>query len=1083
MIHVVSPEPILLPFLQQFGADLTKAYVAAVATSAQPEDQLKSPMKQLLEAAGAAFDRTVVATTESHTDLGVRPDIGLSDPDLLIGHIELKAPGLGARAKNFSGKHDKEQFKKLSDHPNLVYTDGNEWALYREGKLVGAVVTAPGDVRADGAATYSAKEAMLLEQLLRDFLGWTPIVPKSPKQLAELLAPLTRLLREEVRTALASSSSALSTLAGEWRDVFFPDADDARFADAYAQTVTYALLLARVEGELELKDHAADRLDARHGLLAQVLRVLEQPAARAEVESAVGLLERAIAAVDPEALAKGAKGNDIWLYFYEDFLAAYDPKLRKQAGVYYTPAEVVQAQVTLVAELLRDRFARPLGFADDDVSVLDPAVGTGTYLLAALQHGLETASAGFGAGHRAAKATVMAQSFHGFERLIGPYAVAHLRLARDVLAAGGQLPPEGAQVYLTDTLESPHAAPPGFAHVPLFEKKLAEENSRARKVKAEVPVLVCLGNPPYFRETIEPGEGGVERQGRWIKRGDEDKPGGGILQQFVKGAPGVHVKNLYNLYVYFWRWALWKVFENPAATGEGIVSFITASSYLRGPGFVQMRRHMRETFDELWILDLGGEGRGARKSENVFAIQTPVAIAIGVRTKPGDAAISATVRYARVDGPRAAKLAELKAIEGFASVDWRPCYDGWEQPFLPVGQGDYFSWPLLTDLFPWQHSGAQFKRTWPIAPTRETLGARWDALTAAQPDHRIELFHETRDRKVGKHYNSLTVDEELATVGSLAAGQPAPAPMRYAYRAFDRQYCLADSRLGDFLRPVLWRSQSARQLFLTSHLGDVLGDGPAGAATSSPPDMHYFSGRGGKDVIPLWRDANAQMANVTAGLLEAIGANSPEDLFSYCYAVLAAPDYTGGFAEELEVPGPRLPLTRDGDLFDRAVALGRELIWLHTFGERFPPTGQAAGTVPKGKAEAREPVPQTADGYPEQRWYDEETQTLHVGAGTFAPVSKAVRAFSISGLDVIGSWLDYRMKDGAGRRSSDLDKIRPKTWPAEFTEELLKLIWILERTVELGPQLNELLEQIAAGPVFVATDLPEPTDAERQPPS
>jgi hypothetical protein len=394
--------------------------------------------------------------------------------------LELKAPGLGARPKTFVGKHDKEQFKKLGDHPNLIYTDGNEWALYRKGALVGAVVTAPGDVRTHGATTYSAKEALGLEQLLRDFLQWEPIVPKSPKQLAELLAPLTRLLREEVRTALATSSSALSTLAGEWRDVFFPDADDASFSDAYAQTVTYALLLARVEGELELKDHAADRLDARHGLLAQVLRVLEQPAARAEVESAVGLLERAIAAVDPEVLATSAKGNDIWLYFYEDFLAAYDPKLRKQAGVYYTPAEVVQAQTTLVAELLRDRFGKPLGFADDRVTVLDPAVGTGTYLLAAFQHGLDAAGAAYGAGHRAAKATVMAKSFHGFERLIGPYAVAHLRLARDVLAAGGQLPPEGAQVYLTDTLESPHAAPPGFAHVPLFEKKLAEENARAQ---------------------------------------------------------------------------------------------------------------------------------------------------------------------------------------------------------------------------------------------------------------------------------------------------------------------------------------------------------------------------------------------------------------------------------------------------------------------------------------------------------------------------------------------------------------------------------------------------------------------------
>ncbi len=108
---------------------------------------------------------------------------------------------------------------------------------------------------------------------------------------------------------------------------------------------------------------------------------------------------------------------------------------------------------------------------------------------------------------------------------------------------------------------------------------------------------------------------------------------------------------------------------------------------------------------------------------------------------------------------------------------------------------------------------------------------------------------------------------------------------------------------------------------------------------------------------------------------------------------------------------------------------------------------------------------------------------MHVGEGTFGPVSKALRGFSVSGLDVLGSWLDYRMKDGAGRRSSDLDKIRPATWPAEFTEELLKVIWILERTVELGPELDSLLDEIVAGPVFLAADLPEPTEAERQAPS
>ena len=598
--------PLLRSALDEFGASLTANFRAARAVPAQPEDQLKPPVTRLIQAAGGAFNLDIVARTEaSASEFGVRPDVGVSVDQLLTGHIELKAPGKGARGRAFTAEHDRAQFKRLSDHPNLIYTDGNEWALYRRGSAVGRVVTATGDVRSDGAAAYSDGECQSLEELLRDFLLWQPIVPTSPKALAEALAPLTRLLREGVLAALRDEGSNLSRLASEWRSIFFPDADDARFADAYAQTVTYALLLARVEGETDLHDHAADRLDARHDLLAQVLRVVAQPAAREEVEVPVSLLERAIGAVDPGELARRARERDIWLYFYEDFLAAYDPRLRRQSGVYYTPAEVVEAQVTLVAELLREQFDLELGLAEPDVVVLDPAVGTGTYLLAALEHGAETAERAFGPGARSERTSSMARNLHGFELLVGPYAVAQLRIAQRVLANGGELPEDGLRVLLTDTLESPFAAPQHIAHAPLFEQRLAQENVRARRVKAETDVLVCLGNPPYFRQVIEAEEvETVERQGGWVRFGDEGSVP--ILGDFLRDAPPVHAKNLYNLYVYFWRWGLWKVFET--AERRGIVSFITASSYLRGPGFAGMRRHMRELFDELWILDLGGEG-------------------------------------------------------------------------------------------------------------------------------------------------------------------------------------------------------------------------------------------------------------------------------------------------------------------------------------------------------------------------------------------------------------------------------------------------------------------------------------------
>jgi len=566
-----------------------------------------------------------------------------------------------------------------------------------------------------------------------------------------------------------------------------------------------------------------------------------------------------------------------------------------------------------------------------------------------------------------------------------------------------------------------------------------------------------------------------------VRYGDKNVPASAIFVDFLRDAPPVHAKNLYNLYVYFWRWALWKVFENGP---DGIVSFITAASYLRGPGFAGMRKFMRATLDELWILDVGGEGRGARRSENVFAIQTPVAIAIAVRRGARISDEPATVWYARIDGTQEEKYAALDAIEHFDGVEWRECFDGWTEPFLPRAKGDFFSWPLLTDLFPWQHTGVEMKRTWRIAPDRQTLERRWFALMSATEDERSELFHETRDRKIARTYPPLSPNGEVPpALSSLADSTSAPPTAAYGYRTLDRQFCISDTRLGDFMRPVLWRTANSRQLFLTSLITGLLGSGPAASVTQNIPDRHHFRGSfGGKDVVPLWRDAACDRPNITRGILDEL-KTAPESLFAYCYALLAAPSYTERFEQELEIPGPHVPLTRNRQLFDAAAGIGRRLIWFHTYGERFVPEGRRAGEVPQGVARCLRPVPEEQDDYPVNHSYDPGREELHVGAGTFAPVSPAVRSFSVSGLDVISSWLDYRMRGGAGKRSSQLDRIRPVVWTAHFTEELLRVLWIIEHTVELGPQLDETLDAVIASELYMASELPTPTEDERRPPA
>lgn len=712
--------------LQEFAVTLQENFSSAVP--ANPEDQLKSPVQNLLRATATKVQTRSEAQVEG---LGARPDIGVAVRSLLCGFVELKAPGKGARTERFRGS-DKKQWEKFKALPNLLYTDGSEWALYRSGELQLETVRFSGDVTVNGASAFDDENVAKLHTLILDFLNWHPIVPDSPQALAKMLAPLCRLLRKDVLAAASKEDSSLAQLANEWRVYLFPDADDAQFADAYAQTLTYALLLARLNGESQLTTETAARnLDSGHGLLAQTLRVLTQPAARQEIETAVDLLERVIAAVDPEQLQQ--KG-DPWLYFYEDFLAFYDPELRKKRGVYYTPMQVIRAKVQLVAELLESRFDKPMSFADDEVIFLDPATGTAAYPIAAIEYALEKVARRFGEGAVAARATECARNINGFEILVGPYAVAHLRLTKIITDFGGSPPSDGVQVFLTNTLESPHADPP---QPNLFARKLTEEHRRAQRVKKHTRVLVCMGNPPYEREQREGNEAGEERKGGWVRFGDPgiegDRP---ILQDFIEPAieigAGVHVKNLYNDYVYFWRWTLWKLFDNPEANGAGIVALITPSSYLRGPGFVGMRQKMRECFDEIRILDLEGDNRGARKTENVFpTVQTPVAIAIGVRYEEAQPQTPAFAYYCKLTGTGEEKLAQLNTIRSFNDLEWKECYRDWMQPFLPAGTGEFS--PVSESIWQFSVSGLPVLQSWLDYRKKSGAGRQTSPLDRMRP--------------------------------------------------------------------------------------------------------------------------------------------------------------------------------------------------------------------------------------------------------------------------------------------------------------------------------------------------------------
>ena len=1078
-------------------------------TAGQPEDQLRAPFETLLSEFGNALGRKVVCTGETPLLGGLGcPDYAVHVDGLLAGYVELKAPGKGADPVRFRG-HDKRQFGRFSTIPNLLYTDANEWAVYRSGERDGPLVRISGDAAKDGKRAYSGADARRVERILQSFLAWEPVPPTAGdggidlKAYAGQLAPLCRMLREDVSEALRTTGSPLLDLQHDWRQLLFPDATNAQFADAYAQTVTFGLLLGRSEGADPLTIRSAqDQLASRHGLLSRALQVLTDvlsyPEAHGVLTTSLEVLLRVIGAVPAEALSSS---GDPWLYFYEDFLSAYDSKLRKDAGVYYTPVEVVRSQVRLIDDLLANKLGKSLGFAAPGVVTLDPATGTGTYLLGVIAHTLSRVRADQGDGAVPGHATTLANNLHGFELMTGPYAVAELRVSRALRDHGAQFAGNpGPRIYLSDTLESPQAEP---LQLPLFLRPIADQRAKALQVKSEAPVLVCLGNPPYDRHQAASGENKA-RTGGWVRWGDQGDKNPPILRAFIDPAKatgqGVHVKNLYNLYVYFWRWALWKVFEQASSEGSGIVSFISASSYIDGAAFCGMREHMRRVCDEIWILDLGGEGHAAPRDDNVFAIRTPVAIAVAARTKPSDSEAPAAVRYARIDGGKEEKLAKLDAVSGFGSVQWQNCPDEWQAPFRPSGRvagaqqapfhrsgaGNFLQWPLLTDLLPWQHSGVQLKRTWPIAPDEDTLRRRWRALLTSRD--RASAFRETGDRRIEKEYRTVIAKQADSTpIAELPVDAPMPPATRYAYRSLDRQFVIADGRLMSRTRPDLWRSRGGSQVYLTGLLTSRLGRGPALTASAIIPDLHHFSGRGAKDAIPLYRTFDDSDPNIAPALLDVLGSAygrpvSPEDFACYLFGTLAHPAFAQRFGGQLAARKMHVPITRDPTLFERARAAGARLLWLQTYGQRFVPAGKPKGFIAPGTTKCVRSVPVDEKGYPRAFTYKPDAQTLHVGEGAFSPVSPDVFSLEVSGLKVVQSWLGYRMRKGRGRKSSPLDHIRPTHWTGAFTSELLELLWVLEATVSSYPEQAKLLEEIVASACFFGSDFPEVPVECRKPP-
>ena len=1049
---------------------------------------------------------------------------------VLTGYVELKAPGKNIDPASFTKKsHEYKQWQRLRNLPNLLYTNGTEWRLYRYGKPVPT-----GSEKNDNAVNVSAGSVIInkkrvlfpekitwsapanLATLFLNFLRWVPAPITSADRLVETLAPLAALLREEMLLGLDAQEktykadqakakkkgeedllipSKLVGLRDDWRDTLAPGTSNEEFADSFAQTVVFSLVVALSEGHnlsIESLSTMANRLRSQHGLLGNALGLLtEHLDEKSSLYNALAVIVRVMGAASWEYISGGKA--DVYLHLYEHFLSIYNPEQRKKTGSYYTPVEVVDQMVRLVDDALRTYMGKEHGLASEGVSVIDPAMGTGTYPLSVMHKVAKTESLAPAARTRALNR--LAKNLYGFELQSGPFSVAELRLNQTLKELGADVPEDGLNLYVADTLYDPYSRAKPVSGNTL--RLLSQLSNKATRVKREVPIQVCIGNPPYKDKAQ--GMGGWVESGHRYKKKDEKEKNSPILDDFRAPSMGGYERVLKNLYIYFWRWAFWKVFEDSFRVIEsesdnsqhaGVVCFITPSSYLNGPGFAGMREYIRRSSSRGWIINVTPEGYGPEKENAIFAIKTPVAISLFIREENTDEERMADIRYVALHGTFEEKMQALANLE-LDGEEFMPVRSGWGNQFAPDSGKDWNSYLYMDDLYSVSSSGIDPSRKWVVAPSQRILEERWSELTEGNDlKIRANRFKETPTAGIAKGKTPLlgndTFQGSKESLNDQIAREVIPTVpniVPIGYRSFDRQYILADARLLDRPRPKLWPYRIQNQIFIVEQYARNPKNGPGLYFSSLIPDKNAFKGSHGGRCYPVFTtDGEPNLRTSVAQLLcERFGNDAPGNLVYYLAALTGHPEYVRTFSKPLETSHMRAPLTADPELWERAVQLGKQVVWLHTYGERGEPLPgmkylhqlpkDADYTLPTPTVDMGRTMPEKKPSFspdPVNGSLSEEqdipvTGTVSFGQARCENVEKRVFDYTVGGNQVLGLWAKYRLKKPVVRRSSSLNDIVLREWPEAWSEEYERLLYTLTHLVHLEPAQEKLLDEVLAG--------------------
>ena len=933
-----------------------------LSTGHATEHSYRPALQELVETFGRKGTKAINEPT--HVECGA-PDFIVERQGIPIGHIECKDVGADLdRAEN------SEQLKRYRDAlPNLILTDYVEFRWYYSGSDAPRIAKL-GRLNRKGEFTFDRDGARWVADLLRAFFDVDTPTINNPRELAERMAAKAKLLRSGIDSVLdqEGESEQLGGLLDAYREVLIGDLTPADFADMQAQTAVYGLFAARCRHRREsgpfTRETAvfAETTPFLQDVFGRIAGPNIEPRIAWIVDDLALLLDKAdMGAVLADFGSRRAVEDPV-VHFYEDFLAAYDPELREMRGVYYTPEPVVSYIVRSIDHLLRDRFGLVGGLANTDkvavntsdgqgeesprVLILDPAAGTGTFLrevIASIRSTIEGKGLA-GAWPFYVRDHLLPRLF-GFELLMAPYAMCHLKLALEIAGpeAGFTMPDgERLNVFLTNTLEEAHASVTG----PLFAHEIAREATEADAVKRDKPVMVVLGNPPY--------SGHSANKGKWIR---------GLIESYKAGFPELkkpaQAKWLSDDYVKFIRFAQWRI----ERTGEGVLGFVTNHSYLDNPTFRGMRKSLMDTFDEIYLLDLHGNSKKKEqppdggRDENVFDIQQGVAIGLFVKQSDGNNG-TARVFHADLWGERETGQNDGKygwlAANQISTTAWKELSP--RQPqflFIPRDEAladEYEVAWSVPDIFSPNGDPAPG-----IVTTHDQFAISWNSEEAALKVERLlATASEEEAREIWRlcsqdQWQYDRAKRELADDSWRQRIEP------ILYRPFDNRATVFDRNVA-----VHRRERVMRHMLEETNLGLCIGR--AGQVIGSevwdvcylskwPSDFNLFR-RGGNCLFPLYthpkeeESGQERAPNLGDEFLEAVGSAigleftpegsgdlerffGPEDVFHYIYAVLHSPEYRRRYADFLKSDFPRVPITGKRSLFAALVKQGSRLTSLH----------------------------------------------------------------------------------------------------------------------------------------------------------